>query len=194
MAGKLTPKQIKFIDEYLIDLNATQAAIRAGYSKKTAQRIGSENLSKPLLQEEIQKRRNKLQAKCEITQERVLRELAAIAFANGADFAKVVTGGTFDTVKMIPTDKLPPEKQAAIAGMKMTANGVEIKLHDKVRALEMLGKYLGLFDGVGGQEKTDNNLFEAINGCSEEGFNEIPEIQQPTEIDVAVVENEGLPE
>lgn len=193
MAGKLTPKQIKFIDEYLIDLNATQAAIRAGYSKKTAQRIGSENLSKPLLQEEIQKRRNKLQTKCEITQERVLRELAAIAFASGADFAKVVTGGTFDTVKMIPTDKIPPEKLAAIAGMKMTANGVEVKLHDKVRALEMLGKYLGLFDGSGGQEKSDNNLFEAINGCSEEGFNEIPEIQQPTEVDAAVVENEELP-
>lgn len=194
MAGKLTPKQIKFIDEYLIDLNATQAAIRAGYSKKTAQRIGSENLSKPLIQEEIQKRRNKLQNKCEITQERVLRELAAIAFASGADFAKVVTGGTFDTVKMIPTDKIPPEKLAAIAGMKMTANGVEVKLHDKVRALEMLGKYLGLFDGSGGQEKSDNNLFEAINGCSEEGFNEIPEIQQPTETDAAVVENEELPE
>lgn len=194
MAGKLTPKQIKFIDEYLIDLNATQAAIRAGYSKKTAQRIGSENLSKPLIQEEIQKRRNKLQSKCEITQERVLRELAAIAFASGADFAKVVTGGTFDTVKMIPTDKIPPEKLAAIAGMKMTANGVEVKLHDKVRALEMLGKYLGLFDGSGGQEKSDNNLFEAINGCSEEGFNEIPEIQQPTETDAAVVENEELPE
>lgn len=193
MAGKLTPKQIKFIDEYLIDLNATQAAIRAGYSKKTAQRIGSENLSKPLIQEEIQKRRNKLQSKCEITQERVLRELAAIAFASGADFAKVVTGGTFDTVKMIPTDKIPPEKLAAIAGMKMTANGVEVKLHDKVRALEMLGKYLGLFDGSGGQEKSDNNLFEAINGCSEEGFNEIPEIQQPTETDAAVVENEELP-
>lgn len=194
MAGKLTPKQIKFIDEYLIDLNATQAAIRAGYSKKTAQRIGSENLSKPLIQEEIQKRRNKLQSKCEITQERVLRELAAIAFASGADFAKVVTGGTFDTVKMIPTDKIPPEKLTAIAGMKMTANGVEVKLHDKVRALEMLGKYLGLFDGSGGQEKSDNNLFEAINGCSEEGFNEIPEIQQPTETDAAVVENEELPE
>ena len=194
MAGKLTPKQIKFIDEYLIDLNATQAAIRAGYSKKTAQRIGSENLSKPLIQEEIQKRRNKLQSKCEITQERVLRELAAIAFASGADFAKVVTGGTFDTVKMIPTDKIPPEKLAAIAGVKMTANGVEVKLHDKVRALEMLGKYLGLFDGSGGQEKSDNNLFEAINGCSEEGFNEIPEIQQPTETDAAVVENEELPE
>ncbi len=194
MAGKLTPKQIKFIDEYLIDLNATQAAIRAGYSKKTAQRIGSENLSKPLIQEEIQKHRNKLQSKCEITQERVLRELAAIAFASGADFAKVVTGGTFDTVKMIPTDKIPPEKLAAIAGMKMTANGVEVKLHDKVRALEMLGKYLGLFDGSGGQEKSDNNLFEAINGCSEEGFNEIPEIQQPTETDAAVVENEELPE
>lgn len=194
MAGKLTPKQIKFIDEYLIDLNATQAATRAGYSKKTAQRIGSENLSKPLLQEEIQKRRNKLQNKCEITQEMVLRELASIAFASGADFAKVVQRGDSISVEMTPTDSIPTDKRAAIAGIKRGMYGIEVKLHDKVRALEMLGKYLGLFDGSGGQEKSDNNLFEAINGCSEEGFNEIPEIQQPTEVDAAVVENEELPE
>lgn len=194
MAGKLTPKQIKFIDEYLIDLNATQAATCAGYSKKTAQRIGSENLSKPLLQEEIQKRRNKLQNKCEITQEMVLRELASIAFASGADFAKVVQRGDSISVEMTPTDSIPTDKRAAIAGIKRGMYGIEVKLHDKVRALEMLGKYLGLFDGSGGQEKSDNNLFEAINGCSEEGFNEIPEIQQPTEVDAAVVENEELPE
>lgn len=191
---KLTPKQKKFIDEYLIDLNATQAAIRAGYSKKTAQGIGFENLTKPIIQAEIQKRRDKLQKKLEITQEKVLAELAYIAFANGADFAKVVNTGVFDTVRMVPTDKLPREKQAAIAGIKMTANGVEIKLHDKVRALEMLGKYLGLFDGAGEHEQTENNLFDAINACGEEGFNEIPEVQRSAEADAAMVENESLPE
>ena len=93
MAAKLTPKQRRFVNEYLIDLNATQAAIRAGYSKKTAQQIGAENLSKPVIQAEIQKRQTKLQNKLEITQERVLQELASIAFANGADFAKVVNTG-----------------------------------------------------------------------------------------------------
>ena len=52
----MTPKQQRFCDEYLIDLNATQAAIRAGYSKRTAQAIGAENLTKPLLKEYIEKR------------------------------------------------------------------------------------------------------------------------------------------
>lgn len=193
MAGKLTPKQIKFIDEYLIDLNATQAAIRAGYSKKTAQRIGSENLSKPLLQAEIQKRQKKLQNRLEITQEKVLSELASIAFASGADFAKVKSNGLLPSVEMVETDKLPPEKLAAIAGIKANQYGVEVKLHDKVRALEMLGKYLGLFDSAGGQEHPENNLLEAINACNEEGLNEIPEIQSASKNDAAVVENESLP-
>ena len=72
----MTPKQQRFCDEYLVDLNATQAALRAGYSKKTAYSIGVENLRKPEIQAEIQKRQNRLRNKLEITQEKVLRELA----------------------------------------------------------------------------------------------------------------------
>lgn len=194
MANKLTPKQRRFIDEYLIDLNATQAAIRAGYSKKTAQQIGAENLSKPVIQAEIQKRQAKLQNKLEITQERVLQELAAIAFANGADFAKVVNIGSLPMVEMIPTEELTPEKLPAIAGIKANQYGVEVKLHDKVKALELLGKYLGTFDGGPAQTQTENNLFEAIDSIGEEGFDDLPEIQQAAENDAAVVENEEVPE
>ena len=141
----LTEKQKKFCDEYLVDCNATQAAIRAGYSPKTAYSIGEENLRKPELQAEIQKRKIELQNKLEITQEKVLQELASIAFANGADFAKIEDN---DTVKMIPTDKLSSEKLPAIAGIKVNQYGVEVKLHDKVKALELLGKYLGTFSWV----------------------------------------------
>lgn len=194
MANKLTPKQRRFIDEYLIDLNATRAAIRAGYSKKTAGPIAAENLSKPIIQAEIQKRRNRLQSKLEITQERVLQELAAIAFANGADYAKVVNSGLLPTVEMIPTDELPPEKLPAIAGIKANQYGVEVKLHDKVKALELLGKYLGTFDGGPAQEQTENNLFEAIDSIGEEGFDDLPEIQQAAENDAAMVEDEEVPE
>ena len=194
MANKLTPKQRRFIDEYLIDLNATQAAIRAGYSEKTAYSIGLQNLKKLEIQAEIQKRRNRLQNKLEITQERVLQELAAIAFANGADYAKVVNSGLLPTVEMIPTDELPPEKLPAIAGIKANQYGVEVKLHDKVKALELLGKYLGTFDGGPAQEQTENNLFEAIDSIGEEGFDDLPEIQQAAENDAAVVENEEVPE
>lgn len=194
MANKLTPKQRRFIDEYMIDLNATQAAIRAGYSKKTAGPIAAENLSKPIIQAEIQKRRNRLQNKLEITQERVLQELAAIAFANGADYAKVINSGLLPTVEMIPTEELPPEKLPAIAGIKANQYGVEVKLHDKVKALELLGKYLGTFDGGPAQEQTENNLFEAIDSIGEEGFDDLPEIQQAAENDAAVVEDEEVPE
>lgn len=194
MANKLTPKQRRFIDEYLIDLNATQAAIRAGYSEKTAYSIGVQLLKKLEIQAEIQKRRNRLQNKLEITQERVLQELAAIAFANGADYAKVVNTGLLPTVEMIPTEELPPEKLPAIAGIKANQYGVEVKLHDKVKALELLGKYLGTFDGGPAQEQTENNLFEAIDSIGEEGFDDLPEIQQAAENDAAVVENEEVPE
>lgn len=194
MANKLTPKQRRFIDEYLIDLNATQAAIRAGYSEKTAYSIGLQTLKKLEIQAEIQKRRNRLQNKLEITQERVLQELAAIAFANGADYAKVVNSGLLPTVEMIPTDELPPEKLPAIAGIKANQYGVEVKLHDKVKALELLGKYLGTFDGGPAQEQTENNLFEAIDSIGEEGFDDLPEIQQTAENDAAVVEDEEVPE
>lgn len=194
MANKLTPKQRRFIDEYLIDLNATQAAIRAGYSEKTAYSIGVQLLKKLEIQAEIQKRRSRLQNKLEITQERVLQELAAIAFANGADYAKVVNSGLLPTVEMIPTKELPPEKLPAIAGIKANQYGVEVKLHDKVKALELLGKYLGTFDGGPAQEQTENNLFEAIDSIGEEGFDDLPEIQQAAENDAAMVEDEEVPE
>ena len=193
MAKKLTPKQRRFIDEYLIDLNATQAAIRAGYSEKTAQQIGAENLTKPVIQEEIQKRQDRIHAKLEITQERVLQELAAIAFANGADYARIVKNGSQEMVENIPTDQLSPEKLAAISSIKTGRNGVEVRLHDKVKALELLGKYLGTFDGGAAQGQAENNLFDAINACGEEDLDDLPELQQAAEADDAVVENGKVP-
>lgn len=74
-AGELTPKQSRFIDEYLIDLNATQASIRAGYSKKTAQQMGAENLRKPVISAEVKKRQGKAQERAEITVDDIIREL-----------------------------------------------------------------------------------------------------------------------
>ena len=83
MVGRmLTAKQQRFVEEYLVDLNATQAAIRAGYSPETARSIGSENLSKPDIADAIAEGRAKLSEKCEVTAERVIRELALIGFAH----------------------------------------------------------------------------------------------------------------
>lgn len=75
---KLTPKQSLFVDEYLIDLNATQAAIRAGYSEKTAGRIGNENVRKPVIQEAISERMKIRSERTEITQDRVLTDIELI--------------------------------------------------------------------------------------------------------------------
>lgn len=140
--AKLSEKQKRFVDEYLVNLNATQAAIRAGYSERSAETIGYENLRKPQIAAEIAKRQTNLQKKLGITQERVLNELAAIAFANAADFVQIDREGMFC---ITPTCDLAEDKRRALATIKNGRNGVEIKTHDKVRALEMLGKHLGLF-------------------------------------------------
>lgn len=144
MAAKLTERQKRFCDEYLIDLNATQAAIRAGYSEKTAKVIGSENLTKPDIAARIEKRRAAQIKRTEITADRVLLELARIAFVDGSAFATITARGK---VKFTPTDELTNDQRAVIAGVKNGKFGTEIKTNDKVRALELLGKHLGLFDG-----------------------------------------------
>ena len=186
--AKLTPKQERFVDEYLVDLNATAAAIRAGYSEKTARFIGAENLTKPNISAEIAERRAKLRSKLEITQEAVLQELAAIAFANGTDFV-TITGAGLLSVK--PTSEVAKEKLPAIAGIKYNQLGIEIKLHDKVRALELLGKHLGVFaTGGGTAAPEENNIFEVIEQSTREEIdtNDIPEIEPPAEPGDDVVE------
>lgn len=177
--AKLTPKQKRFVSEYLVDLNATAAAIRAGYSEKTARAIGAENLTKPNIAAEIKKRQRRHQCKLEITQEKVLEELAAIGFANGTDFVEVNASGLL-SVK--PTKDIPAQKRPAIAGIKYTKDGIEIKLYDKVRALELLGKHLGIFDAKGsGTEVPENNIFEVIEQSTREEIDTdgIPEIEPP---------------
>lgn len=150
---RLTAKQKRFIEEYLIDLNATQAAIRAGYSKKTAAAIGAENLEKPHIAAEIQRCMTERQKRTEVTQDRVVKELARLAFANAADFVtvrerKIETADgsvVVDSAVVKYTSELTADQQAAIAGIKQGANGVELKLCDKLKALELLGRHMGMF-------------------------------------------------
>lgn len=186
-AKELTPKQQRFIDEYLVDLNGTQAAIRAGYSPKTAREQATRLLANVRVAAELQKRRERLKNKLEISQERVLAELAAIAFANGADFV-TIRGGT---VHVVDTEHVDQEKLPAIAGIKEGLYGVEIKLHDKVRALELIGKHLNLFDGQSAADDLkENNLFDAIAAAAKEAVDtsEIPELQPPADADSDLVE------
>jgi phage terminase small subunit len=80
--GTLTPKQERFVQKYLVDLNATQAAIRAGYSQKTAASIGAENLIKPEIAKEIRKGKSALTKKAGLTSESMIQEMMRIGFSN----------------------------------------------------------------------------------------------------------------
>lgn len=139
--AKLTEKQKRFCDEYLIDLNATQAAIRAGYSNKTAYRTGSDNLIKPQIQIYLSEKLKEREKRTEITQDRVLQELSKIGFLDATGFVKIQNGRVF----IESTDNLSPDQKAAIAGIKETQMGIEVKLHDKLKALELIGRHLGMF-------------------------------------------------
>jgi phage terminase small subunit len=143
--AKLTPKQKTFCDEYLIDLNATQAAIRAGYSPDSAKEIGCENLTKPNIRTYIDKEIANRSKRTGINQDRVIRELARIAFVNANDVINMNEA----TLKADATE----DDTATIASVKVKTiptkegEGVEreIKLADKLKALELLGKHLGMF-------------------------------------------------
>lgn len=180
MSRKLTDKQKKFVEEYLIDLNATQAAIRAGYSPNYADRKGHELIENNRVSEAIQSAMAKRSARTEITQDMVLNELAKIAFSNGSDFAKVTTkkckrqvwdqeSETYvekevdeQFVELIDTDKLSPEKKAAIAEISEGKFGISVKSCDKVKALELLGKHLGMFKDKVEVNGNINNPFEGF--------------------------------
>jgi len=154
----LTAKQRRFVEEYLVDLNATQAAIRAGYSKKTAGQIGDENLKKPQIAAAIQEAQAKRSDRTEITQDMVLRELAKIGFA---DIRKVVkwgnteirlNGGSDDGLvevyhglALTAADEIDDDTAAAIAEISQGKEGLKVKFHDKKGALVDIGRHLGMF-------------------------------------------------
>ena len=136
--AKLSEKQKRFVQEYLVDLNATAAAKRAGYKDPN---IGRRLVTKSNVSEAIQRAMEKRQARTEITQDRVLEELAAIAFAKGTDYADIVSG----LVVPHDTGSMTEHQKAAIVSIKQTKDRVEVKLAGKLKALELLGKHLGAF-------------------------------------------------
>lgn len=142
MARKLTDKQRRFVEEYLVDLNAAQAAIRAGYSTDTAKEIGCENLSKPHLKAEIDKALAIRSRRTGVTADRVIRELAKVAFCNPLDIIDRKTGKVREDVS--------DEDGAMIAGVKVRdtefGKECEVKLADKLKALDMLAKHLGMYE------------------------------------------------
>lgn len=183
---KLTKKQKLFCDEYLIDLNATRA-YKAAYKNikkdETARANSSRLLTNANIKSYIDKRMRDREKRTEITQDKVLEELSKIAFANGSDFAKVVQksymkpildkeGNKIDEeevfykdVELTLTDDLSEDKKKAIAAIKQTKFGIEVASCDKVKALELLGKHLGMFtDKVEVNGSLSNEVNITIDG------------------------------
>jgi phage terminase small subunit len=145
--SNLTDKQKLFVAEYLVDLNATQAAIRAGYSEKTAYSIGQENLNKPEITDAISRAFKKRAERTRVDADRVIKELARIAFATIGTMAT----WTGDAIVLKDSESLSDDDRAAIQEITRTEtpNGanIRVKLSDKLTALEKLGRHLGMFQG-----------------------------------------------
>lgn len=160
----LTPKQERFVAEYLIDLNATQAATRAGYSAKTANEQGARLLTNVSVRSAIEAAKAKRQEKTEITAARVVQEIARLAFF---DPRKLLTCDG----EPVPIQELDDDTAAAIAGLETATEKDrsgegstyirKYKIADKNSALEKLAKHLGIYE-LDNHQKTDA-LTEVLN-------------------------------
>lgn len=124
-----------------------------------------------------------------ITPKKVVEELAAIGFARATNFLRVSEG----ELTVCDTDTLSKADRAAIASIERSSNGIKLKFYDKMKALELLGKYMGMFEGKDDGEENHNNLLEAILAATQEevGMDDIPEIQQAADDRHDLVEPAG---
>lgn len=160
----MTPKQAIFVKEYLVDLNATQAATRAGYSAKTAYSAGQRLLKHVDVASALAEAMEKRATKLDITAERVLGELALIGFANMQDYVRIHGGDPY-----VDLSEMTREQAAAISEVTVEdftdgrgedareVRRVKMKLHDKKGALTDLGRHLGLF-----REKVEVDVSEDL--------------------------------
>ena len=148
----LTEREQRFVAAYLESGDPERAAREAGFSAKRAQRAGEKLLQTPAVQAALRRAWRTRPRAYAITEQAILRELSAIAFSDFTDFVRVEDG----QVQITESRSLDYSRRAAIASIKDTGKGVEIKLHDKQKALELLAKYLGLF------ERADNPEDRAV--------------------------------
>lgn len=153
---KLTEKQQRFVDEYLIDLNATQAAIRAGYSAKTADVQGSRMLANVKVQQAISEAMAERSKRTGVNQDRVVLELAKIAFVKMTDIVdscgRIKDTATDDDLSCIESMKYKSSESDTGSSIER-----EVKISPKLKALELLGKHLGMWN-----DKLDVNVVTPI--------------------------------
>lgn len=150
----MTEKQKRFVEEYLIDLNAKQAAIRAGYSVKNADKIGSELLGKTGVRQAVSEAIAERSRRTGVNQDRVVRELARIAFSNFSDIvdpdtARIREDATEDDLACIQSIKIKPNEFGTER---------EVRLFDKRAALVDLGKHLGMWNKDAGGEPGEDGV------------------------------------
>jgi phage terminase small subunit len=143
----LTPRQQRFVQEYLIDLNATQAAIRAGYSRKSADKIGCQLLGKTRVYAEIERLKSRRASRLQITTDKILAELAGIAFSSINDYSIDKRGTITLASEATVPDAVRAVKHCRVKTLtkgKTTCQTADIELYDKLRALELCMKHLGM--------------------------------------------------
>jgi phage terminase small subunit len=155
MATTLTPNQCRFVEEYLKDLNATQAAIRAGYSKRGASVTGSKLLVNPKVADAVQAAKVRRSRRVEVTADSVIRELARIAFSDMREFAEWGPTG----VKLRDSAALDEHDARSVAEVSEApgkfGSTLKFKLHSKTAALDLLAKHTGVVGGDLGADPAD---------------------------------------
>ncbi len=170
----MNQRQQKFINEYLIDLNATRAAVEAGYSPKTATAQGARLLTNASVKAEIEKRQRDDAENLKIKREDIIAELAQIGFTSLLDLIDIdaLKNGLIKLKESTTDDNLK-----IISEVKPTKFGPILKTHDKLKALELLARYLG-FEKEPININVSNNFFEALlNAGQAIDLNEIPELK-----------------
>ena len=142
--ARMTDRQKRFVEEYLIDLNATQAAIRAGYSPQTAQEQGYQLLQKTSVQSAIGKAIAERSKRTGINQDRVIQELAKLAFVKMTDVVdsngRIKSNASDDDLSCIEGIKYKSSSSESGSSIER-----EVKIASKLKALELLGRHLGMF-------------------------------------------------
>ena len=172
----LTGKQQRFCEEYLVDLNATQAALRAGYSAKCINFQGPKNLVKPCIRNEIQRLKAERSERTQVKADAVVLELAKLAFSNIEDYLTVDEDGE---TKLKNFEGIKREVLAAVESIKIsttrnkddsrTYTTTQFKLCSKLNALEQLGKHLGIYEADNAQKALNLVDILAIVGISSNG-------------------------